>query len=206
MATLLPLKGGGNENDRLVFYAKNGGHNGHHHPPRFYGSAPVDEAERELLLGKPNLVPEPVEFKLAFVIGALFLHEHHYSHAHPRTNPPLPPEKRGKRHRDFYVYQLNQFRHWWKTSRLLVRLAGSFIYITDGFNWIAMTAWDLSQRKEIKLASKQMKRIGQGGPIKPFLEDVHPFTRSIRIVLAVARAWEARVDNRLYEVGIAEAL
>ena len=31
------------------------------------------------------------------------------------------------------------------------------------------------------------------------------FTRTIRIVLAVARAWEARVDNRLYEVGVAEA-
>jgi hypothetical protein len=31
-------------------------------------------------------------------------------------------------------------------------------------------------------------------------------TRTIRIVLAVARALEARVDNRMFEVGMAEAL
>jgi hypothetical protein len=32
------------------------------------------------------------------------------------------------------------------------------------------------------------------------------FTRSIRIILAVARGLEARVDNRMYEVLVAEGL
>jgi hypothetical protein len=31
-------------------------------------------------------------------------------------------------------------------------------------------------------------------------------SQTLRIVIAIARAWEARVDNRLYEVGLAEAL
>jgi hypothetical protein len=36
---------------------------------------------------------------------------------HPKTNPKLPPEARYKRHRNYSIFKLNQFRHWWKTSR-----------------------------------------------------------------------------------------
>jgi hypothetical protein len=36
--------------------------------------------------------------------------------------------------------------------------------------------------------------------------NIHPFTRTLRIFIACARAWEARVDNRFYEVGIAEGM
>jgi hypothetical protein len=36
---------------------------------------------------------------------------------YPKTNPKLPPVVRCKRHRNFYVFGINQFRHWWKTSR-----------------------------------------------------------------------------------------
>jgi polyphosphate kinase 2 (PPK2 family) len=99
---------------------------------------------------------------------------------------------------------LNKVRHWWKTSRLLLRLAGGLMFCYDDLNWAMMQAYDVSKKKQAKQALKVVKRIGQGGPIRPFLQDVHPFTRSLRIVLAVARAWEAKVDNRLYEVGIAE--
>jgi hypothetical protein len=101
---------------------------------------------------------------------------------------------------------LNKVRHWWKTSRLLLRLAGGLMFCYDDLNWAMMQAYDVSKKKQAKQALKVVKRIGQGGPIRPFLQDVHPFTRSLRIVLAVARAWEAKVDNRLYEVGIAETL
>lgn len=50
-----------------------------------------------------------------------------------------------------------------------------------------------------------VKQLGRGGPIKLFFDEVQPFTRTLRLVLALARALEARVDNRFYEVGIAEA-
>ena len=69
-----------------------------------------------------------------------------------------------------------------------------------------MGLYDVTRRRQGKRALKAMKTIGRGGVSKDFLKHVKPFTRSIRIVLAVARGWEARVDNRLYEVMVAEAL
>lgn len=50
-----------------------------------------------------------------------------------------------------------------------------------------------------------MKMIGRGGYVADFLNDVTVFTRTIRIILACARGWEARVDNRFMEVLLAEA-
>ena len=89
---------------------------------------------------------------------------------------------------------------------MLVRLAGAGVYSAIPLNWTTMATWDVTEgRKQLKAAYKQMKRVGQGGVIRPFLQYVHPFTRTIRLILAIARAWEARVDNRLYEVGLAEA-
>ena len=43
--------------------------------------------------------------------------DNEYAYQHPKTNPKLAPTLRYQRHRNYYVYQLNQFRHWWKTSR-----------------------------------------------------------------------------------------
>lgn len=192
------------EEGRPLLFLKDRDNHDHPAPPPhgYYGTD-----ERQLVVGKPILVPSTVQHELAELIVALFMAEqHHHSHTHPRTNPPLPPEKRFARHRNFYVYQLNQFRHWWKTSRLLVRLSGGYAYCWDGLNWVTMAVWDVMVKRQRKQAFKQYKRMGQGGAIKPFLDIVQPFTRTIRIVLAVARAWEARVDNRLYECGIAEAL
>mmetsp|Transcript_59263 Transcript_59263/g.144912 ORF Transcript_59263/g.144912 Transcript_59263/m.144912 type:complete len:878 (-) Transcript_59263:4409-7042(-) len=124
---------------------------------------------------------------------------------HPKTNPKLPPTLRYKRHRNYYIFELNQFRHWWKTSRLLVRLSGGYEYCLSTLHWTAMGLYNVNKRKQGKHALKAMKTIGRGGVSKDFLKHVKPFTRSIRIVLAVARGWEARVDNRMFEVLIAEA-
>lgn len=121
-----------------------------------------------------------------------------------RTNPKLPPTQRFKRHRNFYIFKINQFRHWWKTSRLLVRLSGGYEYCLSTIAWTAMGLYDVTRRKQSKHALRAMKTIGRGGVSRDFLKNVKPFTRSIRILLAVARGWEARVDNRMMEVFIAE--
>jgi hypothetical protein len=68
-----------------------------------------------------------------------------------------------------------------------------------------MAEWDVEKRRQMKQAVRMVKQLGRGGPIQLFLAEVQVFTRTIRLVLAMARAWEARVDNRFYEVGIAEA-
>jgi hypothetical protein len=167
----------------------------------------TNNEEREFLIGKPNLLPSGVEHELREIIYNLFQDpEHSYRHIHPSTNPTLPPEPRGRRHRNFYVYQLNQFRHFWKVSRLLMRIAGGLVLALDPLVWRAMAIADLDIKGERKQAFRMYKRMGQGGPMALFLNGVQPFTRLIRIVLATARAWEAKVDNRLYEVALAEAL
>ena len=130
----------------------------------------------------------------------------HYDHQHPKTISELTPEKRGKRHRNPSLYAINQFRHWWKTSRLLVRLSGCYGYCQDTVTWSLLAILDVTTKKGAKGALKQVKRIGRGGPNRIFLLNVHPFTRTLRIFIGCARAWEARVDNRLYEVGIAEGM
>jgi hypothetical protein len=161
--------------------------------------------ERGIVVGKPALLTKAVHHQIAEIVYLLFWTEHPHAHNHPRTNPMLPPEKRFSRHRNFYIYWLNQFRHWWKTSRLLVRMSGGAVYCQNPLTWNAMAAWDVTLKRQAKAAAKQAKNVGQGGPMKLFLDQVQGFTRSIRIILACARAWEARVDNRFYEVGIAEA-
>jgi hypothetical protein len=123
-----------------------------------------------------------------------------------KAHPPHPPVKRGKRHRNWYIYQLNQFRHWWKTSRLLVRLSGGYVLVSEARVWTQLTTQTVHKRRDLKQAARMVKSIGRGGVESNFLNPVMKFTRTIRIVLALARAWEARIDNRLYEVGIAEAL
>lgn len=52
---------------------------------------------------------EDDERRVAEVVYALFMYEHHRTHQHPRTSPRLPPERRFTRHRNFYVRQLNEF-------------------------------------------------------------------------------------------------
>lgn len=176
----------------------------------WYGASADQEETTTLLIKSSNKNNTDIlDVSTAEVIYELFLQQEGNwddLFAHPKTNPKMTPEKRFKRHRNYYVYQLNQFRHWWKTSRLLVRVSGGYEYCQSTVNWVAMAAFKVTRRKQAKAAFRSMKAIGRGGPSKDFLNNVQPFTRSIRIVLAVARGWEARVDNRLVEVFLAEGL
>jgi len=131
-------------------------------------------------------------------------------HPSPRIKsmPAYAPYPRNARHRSFYLRWLNEFRHWWKSSRLLVRLAG--LYFTVGLNWsmaidkkYSLTGVDLYRNKGGKFALKLVKLLGHGGPMRGFLKDVQPFTRTVRIVVATWRWIEAAPCRRL-EVGVEE--
>ncbi|CAJ1930945.1 unnamed protein product [Cylindrotheca closterium] len=176
-----------------------------------YGSANGTTADEEtgplLLVATTSSARTIGDVEVAETILALFLHSdrRHELNRHPKTNPNRPPEKRFKRHRNYYVWQLNQFRHWWKTSRLLVRLSGGYEYCLNPVNWIAMGSYAVQKRKQGKRAVRSMKAIGRGGVSRDFLTNVKLGTRSIRLILAIARGYEARRDHRLVEVGMAEA-
>ncbi len=122
--------------------------------------------------------------------------------------PSIPPERRGKRHRSSNFRRLNNFRHWWKTSRLLVRIAGALVFSFVIFEWdgVLRQLSKTNKRKGIKMAVKAMKKIGQGGMSRSFLKGVQPFTRTIRLYMAFMRGIEATVDSRFWEVLIAEAM
>jgi hypothetical protein len=58
--------------------------------------------------------------------------------------------------------------------------------------------------KNTKHAVKAAKHLGQGGPMKWFLNYVHPFTRTLRLVVACWR-WIESAQCRRGEVGTEEA-
>jgi hypothetical protein len=137
----------------------------------WYGDTFIRE-ETELLVGTPGKASY-LEFEVAEVIQKLFTEVNWNDLGeHPKTSPKRPPEKRFRRHRNYYVFKLNQFRHWWKTSRLLVRVSGGYVYCLNRTNWKAMAAYTVRRRKQAKPALKSMKAIGQGGPSKDFLNNV----------------------------------
>jgi hypothetical protein len=174
---------------------------------QWYGDP--DHEETKLLITTPGSDNSSGEVSTAEVIYELFLLQEGNLDdlsAHPKTNPKLAPEQRFKRHRNYYIFQLNQFRHWWKTSRLLLRVSGGYEYCLSQVNWVAMGVYKVSKHKQAKRALKSVKAIGRGGPSRDFLKNVKKFTRTIRIVLAVARGLEAKVDNRFVEVLLAETL
>jgi hypothetical protein len=129
------------------------------------------------------------------------------SNLYPKTMPNQPPEKRFKRHRATNFRRLNDFRHWWKTSRLLVRIAGTLILFSQLYDWTTLLPKLIQHKKSgLKNALKAMKALGRGGPNRSFLQTVHPFTRTVRLYMAIMRGMEARVDHRFWEVLIAEAM
>jgi len=203
---------------------KNGKHQSWYGNPRDYGTAANNDETGDETVTLLLLDPEIGEKKVnrdsvshqdgssstGQVIQKLFLQgsatDWYDLHTHPMTHPKRAPITRYARHRNPSIYQLNQFRHWWKTSRLLVRVSGGYEYCINKGNWIAMGMYNVTKHKQAKMALKSVKGIGRGGPSADFLAVVQPFTRSIRIILAVARGWEAKVDNRFVEVLLAEAL
>jgi hypothetical protein len=146
--------------------------------------------ETELLVGVPGRA-RYIEFEVAEVIQKIFTTNTNWNDlgAHPKTNPKRPPEKRFNRHRNYYIYMLNQFRHWWKTSRLLVRVSGGYEFCLDRINWEAMAAYTVRKHKQAKRALKSMKAIGRGGPSRDFLHNVKPVSSFLeqRIILSWLR-------------------
>ena len=145
------------------------------------GNDDDEEQQKPLLLSSvsnkgPNIMA--IDSDVADTILELFLQSKNQVLRHPKTNPKRPPEKRFRRHRNYYVYQLNQFRHWWKTSRLLVRLSGGYEYCLNIENWDAMSQYLVSKRKQARRALKSMKAIGRGGPSRDFLQQVQPVSNS----------------------------
>jgi hypothetical protein len=141
--------------------------------------------ETELLVGVPGK-PRYVEFEVAEVMFQLFVQaDWEELSQHPKCNPKMCPEKRFKRHRNFYVWKLNQFRHWWKTSRLLLRASGGYEYCLDQINWETMASYIVRKRRQAKRALKSMKSIGRGGPSRDFLQNVKPVSwhTPLRLVL-----------------------
>ena len=128
-----------------------------------------------------------------------------------KSLPAFAPFRRTDRHRSFYLWWINEFRHWWKSSRLLVRLAGLWT--------LAITIEFLAKMQEVEpykhrnhanakntdRAIRIVKKLGRGGPMRWFLQTVQPFTRTLRILVGSWRWIEAAQCRRL-EVGVEEAM
>lgn len=116
----------------------------------WYGENGDDET-KPLVVASIDKINPDVDVDVAELLHSLFLAQNanwNDLDANPKTNPKLCPERRFKRHRNYYIYQLNQFRHWWKTSRLLVRLSGGYELCLNATNWDAMGAYNVIKRKQ----------------------------------------------------------
>jgi polyphosphate kinase 2 (PPK2 family) len=122
-----------------------------------------------------------------------------------KSFPASAPYPRRARNRHYHLYWLTQFRHWWKSSRLLVRLAGLAVYANMDENRFGIMGLNLLKKKGPKHAAKFVKRMGQGGPMREFLKAVQPFTRTVRIVCALWR-WVEATKARRVEVGVTELM
>ena len=105
---------------------------------------------------------------------------------------------------EFTSELLQEFRHWWKSSRLLVRLGGLYVYSFDSVSAPKVILLDPERYKSIKKLVKFAKRLGQGGnEMRLFLKTVKPFTRSMRITVGAWR-WVEAAPCRRGEVGLEE--
>lgn len=141
---------------------------------------------------------EPRE-ALAPIVGGINGNE--YSSV--KSIPPFAPYTRLARHRSFRLWWINEFRHWWKSARLLVRLAGLFCFALIDINWYKMCHLNLYKAKGITKGYKLVKKLGQGGVTRPFLKGVKIFTRALRILVGSWRYVESAQCRRL-EVGVEE--
>lgn len=128
-----------------------------------------------------------------------------------KSLPAYAPFRRTERHRSFTLWWINEFRHWWKSSRLLVRLAGLWTmaiaveYLAKMERIEPFKKHHKANWKNTHKALKSVKHLGRGGPMRWFLKTVQPFTRTIRILVAVWRWVEAAQCRRL-EIGVEEAM
>lgn len=151
---------------------------------------------------------EPAEALSPLVTGG-FIRGVEGVFVHPRppslwkSIPAYYPYRRKDRHRSFYLFWLNEFRHWFKSSRLLVRLAGLDTLAREV--WNSMVKLEPTSKKFLHKASKFYKHLAQGGPMHGFLQRVHPFTRTLRVVVGFWRWLESAKCRRL-EVGVEETM
>lgn len=122
-----------------------------------------------------------------------------------KSVPAFAPYRRKARHRNFYLWWTNEFRHWWKSSRLLVRLGGLYVYHFDPVDAPRILLLDPTKQKSIKKYFKFAKRLGQGGEMRIFVKTVKPFTRTLRIFVGGWRWFEAAPCRR-GEVGLEETM
>lgn len=96
-----------------------------------------------------------------------------------------------------------------------MRLAGLWTLAVTGIfmaKMVRVTPGPFKHKKAQKLMEKNahwairvVKKLGQGGPMKYFLKFVHPFTRTLRILVGAWR-WVEAAQCRRGEVGIEEAM
>lgn len=145
------------------------------------------------------------------------LHENPYYHQKVKTlgpevflepatmkNVPLSaPYGRLKKNRSYGLVWINEFRHWWKWSRLLVRLAGLYSYVQEKAVWSRILSRSLLKKKGPSTTLQLIKRLSQGGRVRAFMKNSQPYTRAVRIVVALWRILEASRCRRR-EVRLAE--
>lgn len=145
------------------------------------------------LLGGGANVVQPVDALAPLVAGGTIVCIDGYKTSHPPSSvkslPTFVPFRRKDRHRNFYLWWTNEFRHWWKSSRLLVRLAGLYTlamsveFIDKMMRIEPFKNKSRALEKNSYRALRVVKKLGRGGPMKMFLNNVHPFTRSLRILV-----------------------
>lgn len=172
----------------------------------FFAEESVREADKDA----SKDVVEPIEALTILVAGGK-IHGLDGIVVGPRPNtivksiPAFAPYRRMARHRSFFLWWTVEFRHWWKSSRLLVRIGGLDTLARDPIFWAKMVSINPLRYKSLKKMSKLVQRLGQGGPMRFFLRRVHPFTRSIRILVAAWR-WIESAPCRRLEVGLEETM
>lgn len=120
-----------------------------------------------------------------------------------KSVPPYAAFSRYGKDRSLGLARITTFRHWWKQSRLLCRLAGLYVYLIDDSQWSDITNFNLIRKKGPKQALKIVKRLSQGGPLKPFMANIKYINGTVRIIVATWRFIEA-AECRRFEVGVAE--
>jgi polyphosphate kinase 2 (PPK2 family) len=168
----------------------------------------------DLFADHHGMTLEPVDALSPLVTGGVIVCTDKYrtTPRPPSTVKSLPayaPFRRTERHRSFTLWWINEFRHWWKSSRLLVRLAGLWTLAITAEFLLKMQMFAPYKKHHkanihnIEKAVRIVKKLGRGGPMRWFLQTVQPFTRTIRILVAVWRWIEAAQCRRL-EVGVEE--
>lgn len=109
--------------------------------------------------------------------------------------PTSPPSRTKARHKSQFLNGLNEFRHQYKNTRLALKFGG--LALLAQASWDKMASFSPTSHKSLRKMGKQMKRLGQGGPMRGVLEWLHPFTNALRLSMVVLRSMECPNFYRL---------